>query len=103
MSGLTHNSRLERRLNLLLPQLLEIYVSGEEGVVLDLLGAIHAESPRRVTIEQSSEQRSSFGTALVREAKRVRKDLAVHFVGVLVVEWWETSELIISVMPSRTS
>lgn len=89
----THNSRLERRLNLLGNEPLPVDVPREERVVLNVGGSVDSEPVGRIPIEQSDEQRASLGANLLREAKRVLEDLAVHFVGVLVVKGRETREL----------
>lgn len=47
---------LERRLNLLGPQALEVDMPREEGMALDLLSAVDAESSCRVAVEQLREQ-----------------------------------------------
>lgn len=89
----THHGRLERRLDLLRPQLLEVEMSREEGMIFDLLSAVDTESLRRVPIQQLNQERSGLGANFVREPKGVRQDLSVHLIGVLVIEWRETGEL----------
>lgn len=47
----THNGRLERRLDLLLPKLLKVNVLGEEGVILNFLSSVDTQSSCRVTVQ----------------------------------------------------
>lgn len=78
---------LEGRLNLFGHQLLPVNVSGKEGMILDILCAIHAQPPRRVSIEQECQYGTRFRSHVIGEPKGILQDLAVHFVGILVVEW----------------
>lgn len=65
----------------------------EEGMVLDVGGSVDSQPMSRIPVEQADEERPSFGAYLLGEAERVLEDLAVHLVGVLVVEGRKTSEL----------
>jgi len=89
----THNSRLERRLNLLGDQLLPVDVPREERMVLDIRRSVDSQPMSWIPVEQTDEKRPSFGPNLLGEPKRILEDLAVHLVGVLVVEGRETGEL----------
>jgi hypothetical protein len=46
----TYNGRLERRLDLLLPQSLEIDMTSKEWMVPDILGALDTESLGRIPV-----------------------------------------------------
>ena len=66
---------LERRLDLLLHELLEVDVLGKEGVCPDRLGARDAQALLRVAREQAREERARVGRDFVAEAQRVGEDL----------------------------
>jgi hypothetical protein len=55
-------------------------------MIPDVLCSPHTKSLCRVSIQELGEQITSFGSHTVRETERIGKDLAVHLVGVLVVE-----------------
>lgn len=77
---------------MLVPELCKVDVFGEEGMVLDILGAVDTESLARISVEQTSQKRPGFGTNAIGEAQRFGENLAVHFVGVFVVEGRKTSK-----------
>lgn len=69
------DARLERRLYLLLHELLEVDVLGKKRVRLDRLGTGDAQSLLRVAGEEASQERASVGGDLVAESQRVGQDL----------------------------
>lgn len=69
------NTGLERRFDSLSHELLEVNVLAEEGVTLDLLGAIDAQSQSRVASQETGEERASIRTNLVAETEGVGEDL----------------------------
>ena len=77
----TANARLERRLDLLLQQSLEIDVLSEELVPFDFFSPIDSKALRRVSIQKPGEDRTRQGTDFVRGDKRIVKDLLVHLIG----------------------
>lgn len=88
----TRHSGLERWLNLLVPEFCKIDVFGEERMVLDILGAVDAKSLARISVKQTGQKRPGFRTNAIGEAQRFGENLAVHLVGVFVVEGRKTSE-----------
>jgi hypothetical protein len=59
---------------------------------LDLSCTLGAQSGLWVAIKKSGQQiaRSRRDNLWAREVQWFRQDLAVHFIGVFVVEWWKT-------------
>jgi len=64
---------------------------------LDLCCAIASQPPRRITVQQSSQQvaRSRRHNLRSREVQRLRQDLPVHLIRVLIVKGRETSQHLI--------
>ena len=77
------DGRLERRLNLLLEQLVEIDVFRKEGISLDLFRAVDTKPLCWVARKQASEDAARLRAYVVAEDERVLQDLLVHLLGVL--------------------
>jgi hypothetical protein len=84
----TYHVRPEAGLVLSLEELAPVNV-GEEVVRLDFSSAVGAQSAHGITVQQSSEKIPSGRRDNVagRESQRLLQDLAVHLVGVLIIEW----------------
>lgn len=82
----THDRGLEWRLELLLPQLLEINMTRKERMVPDILCSPDTQSLCWIPIEQLSEKITSFRTHSIGESKWVGQDLAIHLIRVFIVE-----------------
>ena len=93
MCKFTYHIGLEAGLVLPLQQLSPIDAV-EEVVCLDLRCALCAQPLVRVAVEQAGQQVSCsrWYNLGAREMQRLGENLAVHIVGVLVVEWWQTSQ-----------
>lgn len=85
--GSTYHSWLERRLVLSLQELTPVD-RGEEWVCLDLRGAVGTQTSLRVTVEELLKEilRGRWNDLGPWEVQWVAQDLAIHLVGVLVVE-----------------
>jgi hypothetical protein len=81
----TSNTGLERRLDLLLREQLEIDMLVEERVAFDLFCAFDAETTSRVAVQQRSEDALRFWLEFLPENKRVVQDLLIHLVRLLCV------------------
>lgn len=57
--ALTHNRGLERRLDFLLPQSLEINMTSKEGMIPDILCSSYTQPLCRISIQELSEQITS--------------------------------------------
>ena len=77
------HARLERRLDLLLDELLEVDVVCKEGVRSDLLRSVDSETLRRVSREETGEDTAGLDPAIVSKYQRIRQNLLVHDIGVL--------------------
>lgn len=91
--GQTYHVGTEARLVLPLKQLAPVNI-GEEVMRLDLGGAVGTQPALRITIEQASEKvASSRGNDIAaREGQGFLEDLAVHLIGILIVEWRQARE-----------
>jgi len=76
----TRHAWLKRRLDLFLQEPLEVDVVYEERVLLDLLSAVHPKSFRRISVEKTSQNGSSFCANVGAEGEWISEDLLVHFV-----------------------
>ena len=74
---------LERRLYLLLHEFVEVDVLREEGVLLDVVRAVHAQAMGGIARQQTGEDTPRLRADLVAEDKRVLQNLLVHDLGVL--------------------
>jgi hypothetical protein len=83
----THDRWLERRLELLLPQLLEIDMTRKERMVPNILCSPDTQSLCRIPVEQLSKEITSFRAHSIGESKWVGQDFAIHFIRVFIVEW----------------
>lgn len=76
---------------------------GKERVVLDLLSSVNAQPLSRVSVQQLGQQRPGIRTDFFGEPQWVLQDLAVHFVGVLIVEGRKSGQLqAVSLVGNRT-
>jgi hypothetical protein len=83
----THDRGLEWRLELLLPQLLEVNMTRKEWMIPNVLCSPDTQSLCRIPVEQLSEEITSFRTHSIGESKWIRQDFAIHFIRVFIVEW----------------
>jgi hypothetical protein len=89
----TYHVRSEAGLILPLEKLAPVNV-GEEVVRLDFSGTVGTQSAHGITVQQSCEKIPSGRRDDIAggESQRLLQDLAVHFVGVLIIEWRKTSK-----------
>lgn len=81
----TRNAGLERRLDLLLEELLKVDMLPKERVPLNLVCAIHAQSASRVAREETGEYAACVGADLRAKDERILQDFLVHLIGDLCV------------------
>jgi hypothetical protein len=92
-SSKTYHIRLETRFIFSLEQFTPVDV-GEKVVSLDFCRAVGTQAALWITVEKASEQVLGCAGDDIRawESKRLLENFAVHLVGVLIVEWWESSQ-----------
>lgn len=89
----TYHIRTEAGLILPLKKFTPVDI-GKEVVRLDLCGTVGTKTTLGIAIEQAREEiPSSWGDNVTAgEGQGFLQNLAVHLVGVLVIEWWQTCQ-----------
>jgi hypothetical protein len=66
-------------------------------VRLDLRSTVRTQSAHGVTVQQSSEKISGsrWDNVAAGESQRLLQDLAIHFVGIFIVEWRQACQHLI--------